>query len=111
MASTLSSADPGTPSQLIDRVRHESSQADRTAMVSQARPLEDAVNAVRYPRRFSAALLGSSGVAALILAMLGVFGLMSYTVAQRLGEIGVRMVLGAQRRDVVGLVLATAPAC
>jgi len=74
-------------------------------VVSQARPLTEVVGALRYPRRFTAALLGSSGVAALILATLGVFGLMSYAVAQRLGEIGVRMVLGAQRRDVIRLVL------
>jgi putative ABC transport system permease protein len=102
---TLLVRGPGNPSQLIDRVKQAISQAERTAVVSQARPLTDVVEALRYPRRFSAALLGSSGLAALILATLGVFGLMSYTVAQRLGEIGVRMVLGAQRKDVIRLVL------
>ena len=96
----------GNPAQLIARVKDAIAQADDTVLVSQARPLPDAVNAVRYSRRFSAALLGASGLAGLILAALGVFGLMSYAVAQRVGEIGVRMVLGARRRDVVRLVVA-----
>jgi putative ABC transport system permease protein len=78
---------------------------DASAIVAQARPLEETINGVRYPRRFSAGLLGASGTAALLLAAIGVFALMSYTVAQRVAEIGVRMVLGAQRKDVVGLIL------
>jgi len=74
-------------------------------IVAQARPLEETINGVRYPRRFSAGLLGASGTAALLLAAIGMFALMSYSVAQRVGEIGVRMVLGAQRRDVIRLIL------
>ena len=96
----------GNPSELIAGVKQAVAQADDSAIVLQARPLADAVSAVLYPRRFGAALLGSSGLAALILAALGVFGLMSYAVAQRTGEIGVRMVLGAQRRDVIRLILS-----
>src|SRR5258708_4819495 len=95
----------GNPSQLIARVKQAVAQADDSAIVTQARPLGEAVRAVRYPRRLSAALLGLSGITGLILAALGVFGLMSYAVAQRVGEIGVRMVLGAQRRDVIRLIL------
>jgi macrolide transport system ATP-binding/permease protein len=105
LASTVLVRGHGNLARLIDGAKQAIRQADRTAIVTQARALEDAVNAVRYPRRFSAALLSVSGVAGLALAALGVFALMSYAVAQRLGEIGVRMVLGAQRRDVIRLIL------
>jgi predicted permease len=105
LASTVLVRGHGNLGRLIDGAKRAIRQADRTAIVMQARPLDDAVNAVRYPRRFSAALLSVSGLAGLMLAALGVFALMSYAVAQRLAEIGVRIVLGAQRRDVIRLVL------
>ena len=105
MGSNILVRGSGNPAQLIVRVKEAIAQADDAVLISQARPLADAVDAIRSPRRFSTALLGASGVAGLVLAALGVFGLMSYAVAQRLGEIGVRMVLGAQRRDVILLIL------
>ena len=103
--STLAIRGTGHPAQLIDRVRKAATASGDGIIVSRARPLTEAVAAVRYPRRFSAALLGVSGLAGMILMSVGVFGLMSYAVAQRVPEIGVRMVLGAQRRDVIRLIL------
>jgi ABC-type antimicrobial peptide transport system permease subunit len=58
------------------------------------------------PRRFVVLLLGGFALFALVLASLGIYGLISYSVGQRTQEIGIRMAVGASARDVQGMVIA-----
>jgi putative ABC transport system permease protein len=105
MGTTFLVRGAGNPAALAAAAKQAIADTDPSIIVARARPLEDAISDVRSPRRFTAGLLGASGTAALLLAAIGVFALMSYAVAQRIGEIGVRMVLGAQRRDIVRLIV------
>jgi len=93
------------PSSLTSAVRGEIAALNKTQPVFNVRTMEQIVSQSVAPRRFSMLLLSVFAVVALILASIGIYGMMSYAVAQRTREIGLRMTLGAQRGNVLRLVV------
>jgi putative ABC transport system permease protein len=98
----------GNPNSVVPEVRRIVRESLKTIAVQRVTTLADQVDASIVSERLIALLSGLFGVLGSVLTAIGIYGLLAYTVARRVNEIGIRMALGATRNDVIRLVLGDA---
>jgi len=94
------------PTSLARSVQHIVAELDKDQVVFDTMPLERMISSFVAPQRFWMRLFTIFGGLALVLAVVGIYGVMSYSVSRRTHEIGIRMANGAQQRDILKLVLS-----
>src|SRR6267143_2881566 len=102
---TLVARTVGDPRSVLAALRGELENLDPTLPLYNVQTLSDHMSVPLFPFRMAAIVIGSFGVLAIVLAAIGIYGVMSYVVAGRTREIGVRIALGAARRDVLLLII------
>jgi len=98
----------GEPTSLTRAMRRVMHEQAPDVPLTEVRSMHDAVRFAVWTQRLFGSLMGVFAVLALIIAAVGLYGVMAYSVAQRTQEIGIRMALGANARDVVNMVVGQA---
>jgi putative ABC transport system permease protein len=93
------------PRAVATAVRQGLRNADATVPASSVKTMAEFMSAAVAPRRFNLELMSIFAIAALLLAAMGLYGVISYSVALRRSEIGIRMALGAGRQAIIGMIL------
>jgi len=98
----------GNPELLIDPVRRAIASVDAQVPINDSYAVDARIRDSMARERLVAKLASGFGAVALVLAAIGLYGLMMHAVSRRTGELGLRMALGAERRDIVTMVLGEA---